>query len=66
MEIVFDWFDYESFDVDICFESFVVFYKEYLKFFFEKRKEFIIKMVYVIVGVFVGKNKSEFMILGKL
>src|SRR5690606_27392815 len=43
IEVVFDWFDYEQLDADVCFESFAQYTKEHPKLFTKERKHLIWK-----------------------
>ncbi|MCB0466556.1 MAG: hypothetical protein KDC78_12920 [Aequorivita sp.] len=66
IEVVFDWFDYEQLDASDCFESFADYKKEHPKLFTKERKDLIWKTANAIANSFVGKNKSEVIMLAKL
>ena len=66
IEVVFDWFDYEQLDASDCFESFADYKKEHPKLFTKERKDLIWKTANAIASSFVGKNKSEVIMLAKL
>ena len=66
IEIVFDWFDYESLDANDCFETFSRFFREHPSQFTSDRKKLIWRTANAIANSFSGKNKSELMMLAKL
>ncbi len=66
MEIVFEWFDYESMDGQECFDSFCEYAKEHPRAFSKEKRILIVKTAEAIANSFAGKNKSELIMLTKL
>ncbi|NER16835.1 hypothetical protein GWK10_06415 [Spongiivirga citrea] len=66
MEIVFEWFDYESMDAQDCFDSFSEYAHEHPRAFSKEKRILIVKTAEAIANSFAGKNKSELIMLTKL
>ena len=64
--IVFEWFDYERMEADVCFESFADYYKKNKNLFYGTRKALIMNTVINIAEAFSGTNKSELIMITKL
>lgn len=66
IEVVFNWFDYEQLDANDCFDSFADYKNENQNLFTPERKKLILETADAIARYFVGKNKSELIMLDKL
>jgi hypothetical protein len=66
IEIVFDWFDYESRDANLCFDDFKDYFNENKSLFTVGRNKLIWRTADAIASAFAGKNKSELIMLTKL
>jgi len=67
IEIIFDWlYEEEKLDAKLCFEEFIEYKDEQPHLFTKAIKQLILKTANAVAASFLGKNKSELIILAKL